>query len=152
MTAVKKTKPTQTVAQFLSKLPADRRRELSRVRTALKKHLPKGFEEVVEGSVIAYQVPVDRAPDTYNGRPLWYAALGSPKSYLTLHLMPVYWNPKMLKRLDDGFKAAGKKLDIGKACIHYQRADDLALEAIGQVVASTALDQWIALAAGGRKA
>jgi hypothetical protein len=151
MTAVKKTKPTKTVAQFLKALPPDRRRELSRVRTALKKHLPKGFEEVVEGAVLAYQVPVARAPDTYNGRPLWYAALGSPKSYLTLHLMPVYWNPTMLKRLEAGFKAAGKKLDIGKACIHYQRADDLALDAIGQVVASTSLDQWIAIAASGRK-
>jgi hypothetical protein len=113
----------------------------------VKKHLPKGYEEVVEGSLIAYRVPVDRTPDTYNGRPLWYAALGSPKSYLTLHLMPVYWNPPLLERLEEGFETAGKKLDIGKACIHYQRADDLALDVIGEVVASFPVDRWIAIAA-----
>ena len=151
MTKVKSTTPTRTVAQFLKGLPPERRRELSRVRSVMKKHLPKGYEEVVEGSVIAYQVPVERAPDTYKGRPLWYAALGSPKSYLTLHLMPVYWNPPLLRQLAEGFKSAGKKLDIGKACIHYQRADDLAFDAIGEVVASFPVDRWIALATRARK-
>ncbi len=146
MTAVKKTKPTRTVAQLLKGIPVDRRRELSRVRSVVKKHLPKGYQEVVDGSLIVYQVPVERTPDTYNGRPVWYAALGTPKSYLTLHLMPVYYNPALLKRLQDGFKAQGKTLDIGKACIHYQRADDLALDVIGKAVASFPMEKWIAIA------
>lgn len=146
-----KTKARLTVTQLLKELPADRRREMSRVRDAVRKHLPDGYEEVVEGAMIVYQVPVARAPKTYNGRPLWYAALAAPKSYLTLHLMPVYGSPVLLERLKQGFQRAGKKLDIGKACIRYDRADELALDAIGEVIASVSVEQWIALAAAARK-
>jgi hypothetical protein len=138
-----KAKP-RTVAQLLADMPVERRREVSRVRAAVRKHLPQGYQEVVEGQVIVYQVPLARA--NHNGRPLWYAALAAPKSYLTLHLMPVYASPALLERLKAGFAAAGKKLDIGKACIRYQRARDLDLDAIGAVVASLPMEKWIATA------
>jgi hypothetical protein len=115
------------------------------VRGVVRKHLPKGYTEVVEGKIIAYQVPLARA--NHHGRPLWYAALAAPKSYLTLHLMPVYASPALLRQLKAGFKAAGKRLDIGKACIRYERAEDLDLDTIGEVVASIPLEKWIAIAA-----
>jgi len=140
-----------TVAQLIANVSPERRKEFSRVRDVVSKHLPRGYEEVVEGRMVVYQVPRERAPDTYNGRSLWYAALAARKSYLTLHLMPVYGSPALLKRLQDGFKKAGKKLDIGKACIRYRRADDLALDVIGEVVASVPMEKWIALAAAARK-
>lgn len=133
-----------TVTEFLKSLPPERRREMTRVRTAIRKHLPKGYQEVVEGKIIAYQVPLDRA--NHRGRALWFAALAAPKTYLTLHLMPVYASPALLARLKAGFRAAGKKLDIGKACIRYQRAEDLDLKSIGEVVASLPMEQWIAVA------
>ena len=101
--------------------------------------------------MIVYQVPAARVPKVYHGRPLWYAALAAPKSYLTLHLMPVYASPPLLARLKAGFKAAGKRLDIGQACIRYQRAEDLALDTIGEVVASLPLEKWIAVAAAAWK-
>ena len=85
-------------------------------------------------------------PDTYNGHPLWYAALGSGKSYLSLHLMTVYAHEPLAERLRAGFKAAGKKLDMGKACIHFQTADDLALDTIGTIVASVPLEKYVAIA------
>jgi hypothetical protein len=59
------------------------------VREAIRRHLPAGYEEVVSKNMLVYQVPLERYPDTYNGRPLWYVALASEKSYLSLHLMPV---------------------------------------------------------------
>ena len=101
--------------------------------------------------MIVYQVPAARVPKAYHGRPLWYAALAAPKSYLTLHLMPVSATPALLERLEAGFQAAGKRLDIGKACIRYERADDLDLESIGEVVASVSLEKWIAIAAAAWK-
>ena len=101
--------------------------------------------------VIAYQVPLAVYPDTYNGQPLWLAALGAPKTTLTLHLMPVYFNPVLLRRLQDGFLAAGKRLDIGKACIHFKRADDLALECIADIVRELPMAKWVEIARSARK-
>ena len=140
-----------TVAGLLAALPPDRARELAAVRAAVAAHLPRGYEEVVVNGMIAWQVPRARYADTYNGQPLWLAALAAPKSYNTFHLMPVYHSPQLLKQLTADFERAGKKLDIGKACIHFRRADDLALDAIGRVLAAMPVDKWIGIAEAARR-
>ena len=101
--------------------------------------------------MIVYEVPLDKYPDTYNGHPLWLAALAAPKSYLTLHLMPVYGSAELLRELTNGFLAAGKKLDIGKACIHFQTAEDLALDVIGSIIARVPLACWVEIAKAARR-
>jgi hypothetical protein len=96
-------------------------------------------------------VPLERYEDTYNGHPLWYVALASEKSYLSLHLMPVYGDGAAAERLVEGFRAAGKKLDMGKPCIHFQTADDLALDVIGEIVARIPPDRWVQIARAARR-
>ena len=140
-----------TVAEYLVSLPADRAAQVKRVRTAIRKALPEGYEESVAGKAIAYQVPLAVYPDTYNKQPLWLAALGAPKTSLTLHFMPVYANPVLLRRLEAGFRAEGKRLNIGKACIHYKNADALALECICDIVSGIPMAKWIAIAKAARK-
>jgi hypothetical protein len=139
-----------TVSAFLAELPADRRREVNRVRDVVRAHLPKGYEEVVSRKMLVYQVPLARYPDTYNGHPLWYVAIASEKSYLSLHLMSVYAGGSPLKRIEDGFRAAGKRLKMGKSCVHFAAADDLALDVIGEVIGSVSVEQWIAIAKAAR--
>jgi hypothetical protein len=143
--------PTSAVADFIAKLPAERRREIERVREEIRQHLPAGYEEVVSKNMLVYQVPLEQYSDTYNGHPLWYVALASEKSYLSLHLMPVYGDSGVAKRLADGFRAAGKRLDMGKACIHFRTADDLALDVVGQIVASIPPDRWVKIAQAARR-
>ena len=122
--------PPTTVASFLSKLPAERRKEVATVRAVIRKHLPRGYAETVRGTMIVYEVPLAKYPDTYNGQALWYAALAAPQSYLTLHLLPVYGSAELMKRL---------------------RADDLALEVIGEIVAAVPLTRWVEIARAARR-
>jgi hypothetical protein len=140
-----------TAAAFLAALPAARREPFGRVRDLILAHLPAGYEEAVTGRMLCYQVPLAKYPDTYNQRPLWYAALASEKSYLSLHLMSVYADPGQLARLKAGFKAAGKKLDMGKACIHFQAVDDLPLSLIGELIGAIPLAKWVAIAKSARR-
>lgn len=144
-------KEAASVADVLAQVPAPRRAELARVRKVIRKHLPKGYEEVVCKGMIVYQVPLERYPDTYNGQASWYAALAAQKNYLTLHLMGVYGSKQLAAKLVAGFKAAGKKLDMGKACIRFQEADDLALDVVGDIVASVPLDKWVEAAKAARR-
>jgi Domain of unknown function (DU1801) len=140
-----------SVPEFLAQLAPDRRREVERVRAEIRPQLPAGYEEAISKNMLVYQVPLDKYSDTYNGHPLWYVALASEKSHLSLHLMPVYGNGALAGRLVDGFKAAGKKLDMGKACVRFQTASDLALDAIGEIVASIPMDRWIKVARDARR-
>ena len=116
------------------------------MRAVVRKHLPRGYEETVARGVIVYSVPLRVYPDTYNGQALWYVAMASQKNYLTLYLMNAYAHAPLAQRLRDGFKAAGKKLDMGKACIRFRSADDLALDTIGEIVASTPIEKYVAIA------
>ena len=140
-----------TVTEFLASLPAERRKEISRVRSVVRKHLPAGYKEVMCLGMITYEVPLKVYPDTYNGQALWYAAIGAQKNYLTLYLMNAYGDVALQKKLRDGFEAAGKKLDMGKACVRFNTADDLALDTVGDVVASTSLEQFVASAKAARR-
>ena len=141
-----------TVAVFLAALPAGRRSEVEQVRDVILEHLPAGYEEAVSKGTLVYQVPLARYPDTYNGHPLWYVALASQKSYLSLYLMNVYGDPGLAQGLREGFQAAGKKLDMGKSCIHFQRAADLPLDVIGALVAAIPVERWVAIAQAARRA
>ena len=129
-------------AAYLKELPADRRREISRVRAMVRKHLPDGYREVMNWGMITYEVPITRHPAAANGQPLCFAALAAQKNHLALYFMPI--DAKVLGRLKAAFKQAGKKLDMGKSCIRFKQADDLPLDAIGAEIAAVPLDRYVA--------
>ena len=135
-----------TVTEYLAALPEDRRAAIKAVRAVVQKHLPKGYVEMIGWGSIAWAVPLEVYPDTYNGQPLMYAALASQKHYMALYLMCSYMNPVLQEKLATGFKAAGKKLDMGKACIRFRKLDDLALDSIAGVVAALPMKDYVAIA------
>ena len=132
-----------TVNSYLAGLPAEQRKVLSAVRDTIRKKLPSGYEEVLQGKFISYVVPLSRFPKTYNGQPLWYVALTVQKNYYTFYMMAPYGSPKELAKIQTGFKKAGKKLDMGKACIRFKKLEDLPLDVIGESVAGVPAEEYI---------
>ena len=45
----------------------------------------------------------------------------------------------------DEFKKRGKKLDMGKSCLHFKSLDDLPLDVVGEVIASTPMEKYIGI-------
>ncbi len=109
---------------------------MTRLRALLRRRVPKGYGESMEWGAISYSIPLEVFPDTYNGQPLAYAALASKKSHFAIDLMGAWADASLRKKLEDGFRRAGKKLDMGKACIRFRSLDDLPLQVIGDVVAA----------------
>ena len=142
---------TSTVAQYLRELPPDRRRIIATVRAVIRRNLPAGYQEAVGWGMIVYCVPLSLYPDTYNGQPMMYAALASQKNYCTVHLMAVYGSPERLAALKAGFQQAGKKLQMGKACVRFRSLEDLPLEVIGAAIASVPLARFKAYYEAARK-
>jgi hypothetical protein len=140
-----------TPTQYVASLPADRRREIAAVRTMVQQHMPNGYEERLLWGMIMWGIPLSRFPDTYNKQPLCYVALAAQKNYSSLYLMGCYGDTGQLAALKQAFAAAGKKLDMGKSCVHFKVASDLPLAAIGKLIAAVTPEQWIEIYRESRK-
>ena len=145
-----KTRPS-TVAAYLKQLKPEQRDTVSRLRDLIRSNLPRGYVEATNWGAITYEVPLKSCPDTYNGQPLCYVVLAAQKHYLSLYLMTVYGNRAKKAQLKNAFKAAGKKLDMGKVCLRFHSVDDLPLDAIADIIASTPVDAYVAAYKESRK-
>jgi uncharacterized protein YdhG (YjbR/CyaY superfamily) len=134
-----------TVAAYLEELPAARREVVCEVRDLVRKHLPKGYVEMMGYGMIMYSVPLTVLPNTYNGYPLCYVALAAQKNYYAIYLMCVYGTADRANKFRDDYRKTGKKLDMGKSCVRFRKLDDLPLGLIGKTVASVPVEKYAAL-------
>jgi len=143
------TKPTAkptTVAQYLSQLPPDRRAALEAIRAVILKNLPKGYVEQIQYGMIGYAVPHSIYPLGYHcdpAQPLPFAGLASQSNHMGLYLFCNYINPDDDQRFREAWQAAGKKLDMGKACVRFKRLEDVPLEVIASTIRNAPLDKFI---------
>lgn len=140
----------KTVSDYLKELPEDRRRAINAVRKVIKDNLPKGVEEGMYG-MIAYYIPLDDFPETYNGQPLWFAGLASQKNYMALYLNNIYSDPIAAKWFKDRYKASGKRMDIGKSCVRFKKLEDLPLNLVGEAIARTSKEDLLKFYVDARK-
>lgn len=137
----------KTVAEYLSSLPSDQREVLAAVRTVILANLDSGFQEAMQYGMVGYSVPHSRYPAGYHcdpKQPLPFAALAAQKNAISLHLMGLYMNPAELQWFTKAWKATGKKLDMGKACVRFKKLDDVALDVVGQAFRRISAAAWIA--------
>ena len=125
------TKP-RTVTEYLAMLPPERRAVVSKVRDVVRRNLPKGYVETLGWGMINYEIPLAKYPQTYNGKPMCYAAVAAQKNHYALYLMGLYADPRRTEWFAGEFKKAGKKLDMGKSCVRFQALADLPLDVIGK--------------------
>jgi hypothetical protein len=134
----------KTVEGYLNELPDGRRQTVEAVRDVVNENLPDGYEETMQHGMISYVVPLAQYPTTYNRQPLQYAGLASQKNYVSLCLMNVYGSEETERQFVERYAASGKKLDMGKSCVHFKELDDLPLDLIGETIARTPVDEFIA--------
>ena len=132
-----------TVKEYLDELPEDRRAVVSQVRDVILKNLPGGFQETMNWGMIAYEVPLERYPDTYNKQPLMYMALAAQKNHFAVYSSGVHMDPKGESWLKSEFDKAEKKLDMGKSCIRFKKLENLPLEVIGKVAGAHSVERFI---------
>jgi hypothetical protein len=146
----KTARPT-TVAAYLASLTAEKRTVIKEARAFVLKHLPKGYAEFMNWGVINWGIPLEEFPATHNGQPLSYIALGAKKNFNSLYLMGTHdsssgeYTPPFDERLlVKAFKKAGKRLDMGKCCLHFKELDDLELTSVAEVIGMSTPKEYIA--------
>ncbi|TPV94082.1 MAG: DUF1801 domain-containing protein [Myxococcales bacterium FL481] len=127
----------RTVAQYLAEIPEDRREVLIAVRDVIRDNLDPGFTEGMQYGMIGYYVAHDRYPAGYHcdpSQPLPFASLAAQKNHLALYLFCIYAAPGGEDAFRQAWRATGKRLDMGKACVRFKRLEDVALDVIADAV------------------
>lgn len=140
----------ETPEQYLAELPPDRAEAISAVRTTILEHLPDGYTEQMRWGMISYEIPLERFPDTYNGEPLMYAALASQKNHMAIYLTNVYSDGATEAWFRQAWTADGRSLDMGKSCVRFKKLENVPLDVVGQAIARTGVDDFIAIYARAR--
>ena len=133
----------QLVEEYLDGLAPDRRLAIETVRKVILENLPAGYQETFDFGMLAYVIPLETYPKTYNGHPLMYVGLASQKRYMSVYLMNIYGDAATERWFTEAYQASGKKLDMGKSCVRFKKLDDLPVDLIGPAAALTPVSQHI---------
>jgi hypothetical protein len=139
-----------TVSDYLASLTPERRETISVVRALAMQNLPAGFNEVMNWGMIAYEIPLAVSGPTYNGQPYLWAAIASQKNYCSLYLTGLYSDQAELDEFQSKWASRGKKLNMGKSCIRFRKAEDLALDLVAKTLKSRTPEEAVALIAAAR--
>jgi uncharacterized protein YdhG (YjbR/CyaY superfamily) len=124
--------------QYIKELPADRKEAISALRDVILKNLPKGFKEEMSYGYIGYVVPHTIYPDGYHcdpSLPLPFMAIASQKNFIAFYHMGIYAQPELLKWFTTEYpKHCKAKLDMGKSCVRFKKAENIPYKLIGELV------------------
>ena len=117
----------KTPEEYLKEIPTDRFIYFSKLRDTIKKNIPKGY----------HCKPSD---------PLPFVGIASQKNFIALYHMGIYANPDLLKWFVAEYpKHSPKKLDMGKSCIRFKKADEIPYELIAELMKKMTVNDWIHL-------
>jgi hypothetical protein len=97
-------------------------------------------------TMLNYEVPLTVYPDTYNEKPLLYAALANQKGFMALYLCMLYSGEGLTEAFKARFAKADKRLDMGKSCVRFKKLEDLELGAVADAIRSTPVAAYVATA------
>jgi len=136
-----------TVAQYLRKLPAERRQTIAAIREVILENIDTPLAEGIQDGMISYYVPHSVFPDGYHcnpEKPLPFAAIGAQKRHIGLYLFCVYCDPKQEAWFRSAWLKAGKKLDMGKSCVRIKTLEDVPLEVVATLFRRAKAKKFIA--------
>ena len=143
------TSKANTVAQYISEAPDDRKVALEKLRKVILDNLPNGFQECISYGMIGYVVPHSIYPKGYHCSPelpLPFMSFASQKNSINFYHMGLYANPELFNWFVAEYpKHSAQKLDIGKSCLRIKKPENIPFELIGELVKKITVSDWIAL-------
>jgi hypothetical protein len=145
----------ESVKDYISQLPEDRKAPVEKLRKTIERNLPKGFEQGISYKMIGFYVPHATYPDGYHCNPkdpLPFINIASQKNFVALYHSGIYAK----KELHDWFvseypKHCTSKLDMGKSCVRFKKMEDIPYELIAELATKVTVDEWITIYEGALK-
>ncbi len=141
--------PGNTVEEILANVPEERKETFAKLHQTIVDNLPKGFEAAISYGGLGYVVPHDIYPNGYHCKPeepLPFAGIASQKNTINLYHMGIYSNPELYDWFVAEYpKYCKRKLDMGKSCIRFKKAEDIPFPLIAELMQKMTVEQWISI-------
>lgn len=137
----------ETVNEYIENISPEWKQAFEQLRKTVIENLPQGFDEELCYGMVGYVVPLSKYPKGYHckaNQALPFINIAAQKNFIALYHMGIYAN----KDLYDWFVGeypnySKKKLDMGKSCIRFKKAEDIPFELIAQLVSKITPEKWI---------
>lgn len=139
------------VSDYLAELPEDRYEPITELRQVILDNLPEGYREGMNFGMITYCVPLETYADTYNGKPLMYAALASQKNHFAVYLSGIYQDDGRRDAFLDAYRETDKRLDVGQSCVRFRKLEDVPFDVVANAIAAVPVDEFVAVAKAARE-
>ena len=141
--------PADSIQDYLSKVPEDRKEAFTKLFETISKNLPKGFQTNLSYGMIGWSVPLETFPAGYHcspGTPLPFINLASQKNFIALYHMGIYANDELLNWFVEEYpKHSKRKLDMGKSCIRFKKPDEIPFDLIAELCKKMTPKDWISI-------
>lgn len=136
-----------TIDEYISQLPDDRREAIEKLRQVVLDNIPDGFVEEMNYGTIGYVVPHSLYPNGYHcdtKLPLPFINIANQKNHIAVYHMGMYSNPELLSWFTNEYPKHSKfKLDMGKSCIRFKKPERITFKLIEELVSKVTVDEWI---------
>lgn len=140
---------TNTVTEYLQALPDEKRKAMEKLRSAIRKNLPKGFKEEMNYGMIGYVIPHTLYPKGYHCKPtdpLPFMNIAAQKNFMAVYHMGLYADPALMKWFLSAYSEHCEgKPDMGKSCFRFKKPEQVPFALIGELAAKMGPADWIRL-------
>lgn len=137
----------KSVDEYIANVSENYRDAIQKLREVVKNNIPEGFEEMLNYGMIGFVVPHELYPNGYHcdpKLPLPFINIAAQKNFISFYHMGIYAETSLLDWFVEEYaKASTQKLDIGKSCIRFKKADHIPYELIGELVKKMTVKNWI---------
>ncbi|MBE9461725.1 DUF1801 domain-containing protein [Dyadobacter subterraneus] len=138
-----------TPQEYLDSLPDDRKSAINELRAEILKNLPEGFQEEMSYGMLGYVIPHALYPEGYHcnpSLPLPFMNIASQKNFIAVYHMGIYADEEILKWFTTEYpKHIKTKLDMGKSCLRFKKADHIPYKLIGELASKMTPQDWISI-------
>ncbi|MET3035491.1 DUF1801 domain-containing protein [Chryseobacterium sp. NRRL B-14859] len=138
-----------SIEDYISKIPEERQEPFKKLFDTISNNLPAGFEETTSYGMVGWAVPLETYPAGYHctpGSPLPFINLASQKNFIALYHMGLYSTPELLDWFVAEYpKYSKKKLDMGKSCVRFKKAEDIPFELMAELSKKMTVEDWIGI-------
>lgn len=137
----------KSVDEYVANVSENYHDAIQKLRELVKMNIPKGFVEMLNYGMIGFVVPHELYPNGYHcdpKLPLPFVNIAAQKNFISFYHMGIYAKPSLLEWFVEQYaKTSTQKLDMGKSCIRFKKADHIPYDLIGELMKKMTVENWI---------